>query len=262
MPGADQLPTRWLGRPLWHLASVDSTNRWLKAAMDEGRAGHGAVVAADAQTAGRGRRGRTWASPPLGNIYASVLLFPPPERLSGVLSLLAGVAVVEAVREAVGLDVRLKWPNDVVAGGRKCAGVLVEAGTSPHPWAIVGVGINVNGEPPEAYASATSLRRVCQRTLDADALFFALLGQLERLYDAWLENGDAEIVARWSQRNVTLGALVEVHQPGQRPWIGRAQSVDEDGSLWVERAGVPVKVMAGDVSVRVPGGGYAPESLS
>jgi len=259
MPWTDgPLPTRWLGHPLWHLDTVDSTNQWLRSAMESGRAGHGAVVVADRQTAGRGRRGRVWESPPAGNIYTSALLCPPPERLSGLLSLLAGLAVVQAVRDVTQLDAQLKWPNDAVLRGRKFAGVLVEAGVSPAPWAIVGMGINVNGAPSAHYPQATSLAHEWEGgTVDAKTLFYALLAALEATYEEWLSAGDSLVVERWSRMNVTVGRVVEVHQPGQPPWVGRALRLDADGSLWVARDNQPIKIVAGDVSVRLPGGGYA-----
>ncbi len=254
-----QLKTRWVGHPTVVLDTVDSTNRWLKERWSSGKIGPGTVVWADEQMAGRGRLGRQWASPAGFHIYTSLLWFPPHERLTGLMSLVAGVAVVRAVRAITHLDARLKWPNDAVIGGKKFAGVLVEAGQEPVPWAIIGIGMNVRGSIGPSFPHATTLEEASGRTIARGNLWLQLMGELEQAYTSWKDNGDQWVVEAWSAINVTLGQEVRIEQPGHAPWTGTADQLDLDGGLWVKIPGRRVKVISGEVSVRLADGRYAPE---
>ncbi len=220
-------------------------------------ASHGTVVWADHQQQGRGRLGRSWQSPAGHNIYTSIALVVPPHRLNGPISLLTGAALAHALSTAVGCPAALKWPNDVIIEGRKCAGILVEAGTDPVPFAIVGIGINVNGVLSSQLPTAVALEEVVGRPLDRGQLWCALWESFERHYDQWLREGDAWAVDAWTRYNVTLGSAVLVVAPGEDAWSGRAERIDPDGSLWVrcDRGGVK-RVVAGEVSLRRPQGGY------
>lgn len=253
-----ELSTAWLGHPTTVLATVDSTNRWLKARP---QALHGEAVWADEQTQGRGRLGRGWESPPGSNIYTSVLIRPPKERLSGVISLAAGVGVVWAVNRITQLSTRIKWPNDLVAGGRKFSGILVEAGTGAEPWAIIGIGINVNGSPSDRFPGATSLASLAGHVWSREDLWLMVMHALEEVIEAWLWQGDDWVVAAWNQVNATLGQEVAVHQAGHAPWIGLAHHIDPDGGLWVQRDTGLEKVIAGEVSLRLADGSYAPDNV-
>lgn len=253
------LPTRWLAREAVILGAVDSTNRWLKEQWMRGLCRHGASVWADQQTAGRGRLGKTWDSPAGKNIYTSVLLEPPKLRLSGVLSLLAGVAVVRAVERTTGLHPQMKWPNDGVVGGRKFCGVLVEAGIDPSPWAIVGIGINVLGDTQAQLGHATSLAQ-SGAVVAREIVWAAVMVELEVMYDTWLAQGDAWVVSQWREKNATLGHQVMVNRPHEDSWTGLAQDIDDAGRLVVLRDGQPVTITAGEVHLRLADGRYAPDS--
>lgn len=255
----DQLTTRWTGHPTVVLDTVDSTNRWLKETWLKGDLGPGAAVWADEQTAGRARLGRQWASPAGFHIYTSVLWSPPNNRLTGLISLVAGVAVVRAVRALTALDARLKWPNDAIVGGKKFAGVLVEAGQDPMPWAIVGIGMNVLGSVDLAFPHATTLEEAAGRPISRGSLWLRLMAELEQAYTSWQENGDEWVVEAWSAANATLGQEVRVEQPGHAPWTGTAEQLDPDGGLWVKSLDRRVKVISGEVSLRLANGRYAPE---
>lgn len=257
---ASELATIWLGHPTVVMDAVDSTNLWLKERWSRQKMAHGAAVWADAQTSGRGRLGRSWESPPNNNIYTSMLVEPPKERLSGVLSLVAGAAMAAAVREVTGLDARMKWPNDGVIGGRKFCGILVEAGVEPSPWAIVGIGINVLGTVDERYPNATSLEAARGKAISREDLWLALLMHFESAYDHWLLYGDRWAAQQWTAVNATLGESVQVQRPGEEPWTGTAERVDDDGGLWVSRGADLVKVIAGEVQLRLADGRYAPDS--
>ena len=256
-----ELETQWLGRPTTILAEVDSTNRWLKRQFMTGWAAHGAAVWSDAQTEGRGRLGRAWYSPAGANIYTSILLCPPRQRLSGVLSLVAGIAVVHAVRRHTGLDARIKWPNDAVIAGRKFCGILVEAGVEPEPWVIVGIGVNVGGPIDPAFAHAVSLAEALGGHLVREDLWLDLMQSLEEAYDQWLNHGDQWVIQAWTSVNATMGQRVRVNRPGHDPWEGIAERIDSDGGLWLRQGTRLKKVIAGEVSIRLADGRYAPDSF-
>ncbi len=182
-----QLSSQVIGRRLEILGTVDSTNT---TAMAAGRRGEeeGLCVLADRQAAGRGRRGRVWASPPGLGLYTSILLRPAMRPPGGsLLTLAAGVAVVEAIEKEAGLLPRLKWPNDVLLGGRKVAGILTEMATEGARVActVVGVGINVNQRqedfPAGLAETATSLRLACGRAFARGDLAAALYNRLDVL---------------------------------------------------------------------------------
>ena len=243
-----------------------STNADVAAAARAG-ADEGLVVVAERQTAGRGRLGRVWQSPPRAGIAVSVLLRPcrpdevrewsaAPVARHGWLPLLAGLAVVEAVARVAELDAGLKWPNDVLLGGRKCAGVLAEAvpGARGVPGAVVvGVGLNVTVHADELPGpDATSLLLAGAAYTDRDPLLRELLRALARWYERWRDaSGDPEAsgVRRAYLENCrTVGQDVRVSLPGGQDLIGEAATVDEAGRLVVvDLDGIRQVVAAGDV---------------
>lgn len=253
------LETRVIGRQIDFRASVTSTN---DIARELGRRGapEGLVVVADEQTAGRGRLRRPWASPPGVGLWMSVLLRPPlPAHELGRLTLAAAVAVVEAVRDGAGVAAGIKWPNDVVVGGRKLCGILteLEADWEQVHFAVVGIGVNVN-TPPEAFPpdvreAATSLRIEAGHPVPRAPLARAILAGLERAYGETLAGQFERVLARWRAYTVTLGRPVRVLPvAGGRPPIdGVALDVDGDGALLVRLAdGRVERVLAGEVSLR------------
>lgn len=256
---AQGLTTAWLGRALVAFERVDSTNR---AAMQDLGLPHGAVVYAFAQTGGRGRLGRAWASPP-GSVPFSVLLTPDlvPQRAQ-VLTLAAAVGLVRGVEAATGLAADIKWPNDVQWRGRKLAGILTEVRSDPDRVvrAVVGIGLNVATDPAafpeEVRARATSIAQALGRPVAAAPVLRAVLAALEGAFDAVL-GGDARVLeallAAYRARCVTLGSEVVVHGAAGAaagPLAGRAERVDDIGALWVRRAGgEAVPVYAGDVTL-------------
>lgn len=218
------LPTRSLGARFHYLKSVGSTN----AALAElARAGEpsGTVVLADEQTEGRGRLGRSWFSPDARGIWASVLLkVDAPAETVAPLGTAAAVAVAEALRAHTGLDVRVKWPNDVVVGGKKLAGLLVEsAQTSEEPVeaAVVGIGLNVNlreDELPAGLArSTTSLRMCLGRDVRRLDVLGVVLSALEDCFDQFLREGFGGFRGRWRALSTLLGRRVLIGAaPGAR----------------------------------------------
>ena len=246
-------PSHGLWGPLDVLAATGSTNADLLAQAGQGAA-EGRVLAAEEQTAGRGRLGRTWTSVPGASLTFSVLLRPapvPPSR-RGWLPLLAGVAVATAVRGVAGVPAVLKWPNDVLVGGRKLAGILAEQ--SPDGTAVViGTGLNVAipaSALPDSPAGlpATSLL-VEGATVSRAELLLAVLDEMERWYRAFRADPDpaaSGLLDAYRLVCTTLGQQVEVTLPGGRVLAGLATDVDAEGRLLVGRD-APVPVSAGDV---------------
>lgn len=254
----ERLTTRWVGRDFEYFPVLDSTNARLRSRLVAENVPDGAMVVAARQTAGRGRLGRSWLSP-TGGLYVSYLFYPERERLDGVIGLLAGVALSDAVRAVTGVTPGLKWPNDGVIGGRKYAGILVEAGTEPRPWAIVGIGVNVGQAPPGGPAHGVGLAEAAGREVSWEDVGALLTQNLERDYEKWLVHGNRPVVQRWEAYNVTLGQVVEVRQGERVVAAGRADRIDDDGFLWVSpTAGPPIRVSGGEVSIRLAGDQYAP----
>jgi BirA family biotin operon repressor/biotin-[acetyl-CoA-carboxylase] ligase len=262
----DAVLTRALRRASggWRVQVVDETGSTNSDAALAARSGvpEGLVVLAESQTAGRGRLGRSWQSPSRAGIMCSVLLRPTVSIARwGWLPLLTGVALAEAVRETCKLDAVLKWPNDLLIGGRKCAGVLAEAPAQGQAAGsvVVGVGLNVDHVEDELPVSptglpATSLRVALRtdRTIDRTALAAELLLRLRDWYDRWqAAQGDPDrsgVRQAYLDSCSTLGRTVRVILPGDEELIGEATTVDRDGQLVVlAGGGVLRSVAAGDV---------------
>ena len=209
------------------------------------------VVVTEHQTAGRGRLDRTWQTPDRAALTFSTLLRP---RRPGVewpwLPLVAGIAVVGALREH-GVPAGLKWPNDVMVGDSKLAGILAERVETPTgPAAVVGIGLNVSQTADELPTEvATSISLETGAATDRTVLLVSLLGRLRQEYDAWSAGGGARVRGDYLETCLTIGRQVRVSLPGGGELTGEASDVDDTGRLVV--AGTPVA--AGDVlHVRQP----------
>jgi BirA family biotin operon repressor/biotin-[acetyl-CoA-carboxylase] ligase len=243
------------------VASTGSTNADLlaRASLDAGLGGlgEGHVLVAEEQTAGRGRLGRSWSSVPGASLTYSVLLRPapvPPGR-RGWLPLLAGIAAASAVRAVAGVEAALKWPNDVLVGDRKLAGILAEQ--SPDGSAVViGTGVNVATPADALPVSASGLPATSLlaegAAVSREALLLAILGELERWYLAFRADPDpdrAGALDAYRALSATLGRAVRVDLPAGRVLTGTASGIDADGRLLVQETGVAgvTPVSAGDV---------------
>jgi BirA family transcriptional regulator, biotin operon repressor / biotin---[acetyl-CoA-carboxylase] ligase len=236
------------------VTETGSTNTDLLADARNG-APEGIVLAAESQTAGRGRLGRRWASPPRAALTFSVLLRPRgvPPGSRGWVPLLAGVAVAAALRAAAGVDARLKWPNDVLVHGAKVAGILAEQSGDAI---VVGAGINVSARQDEVPAvGATSLALAGSACMDREYLLACVLAELERRYLAWTQAvaqpepaaRDGGLRAEYLRLSGTIGAQVRVSLPGGQVLTGTASDLDEAGRLVIRTASGLVPVSAGDV---------------
>lgn len=221
----DGLGTKRVGRRIAVWNRVGSTND-LAAQAARSAANEGLVVLAEEQTAGRGRRGRSWAAPPRTSVLMSALLFPPESLADPAwLTALGAVAVAEVVTAWTGHDARIKWPNDVRVDGRKIAGILVERGAG----AVVGIGLNANLDrdelPPELRETATSLRILLGSRIDRSELVQDLIRRLDHLYEGARETGPAALAQTWHDRSEHLERDVIVHTR-EGAWAGRLVGLD------------------------------------
>ncbi|MEV0379970.1 biotin--[acetyl-CoA-carboxylase] ligase [Nonomuraea sp. NPDC050643] len=254
-PLSEAALNRALVRPgsLWTgitvVESTGSTNADLAEAA-RGGAPEGTVLVAEEQRTGRGRLGRSWSAPPRSGLTFSILLRPDvPVTAQGWLSLLYGVAAASAVRRLAEVDVRLKWPNDLLIGERKLAGVLAERADDA---VVIGMGLNVSLRQEELpVETATSLGIEEAACVDRDPLLRAVLREIESHYREWTAvRGDEEasgLRSAYLAANATVGRQVRVELPGQQSLTGKATGIDRFGHLQVEAAGETYTLSAGDV---------------
>jgi len=235
----------WLGEPRVAFAVCGSTNDEA-ARLARAGARHGTIVIADAQDAGRGREGRAWASPPGAGLYLSAVVRPPlPVALVPPMTLAIGVGLCDTAR-AFGADAYLKWPNDALVGGKKLAGVLVESHThgARLESVIVGIGINLTGEPP--LPTATTLAAASGQLVDREAVIAQLLAHVELWIDRYVASGVAAIAPAWHER-MAPGLRARVTIAGTT-LVGDVAGLDHDGALLVrDLTGCVHRVRSGDV---------------
>lgn len=252
--------TRGLGtcligtRVLWHQA-VTSTMDVARQAAREG-APEGTVVIAEEQTAGKGRQGRSWVTAP-GNLVLTIILKPPLAELPA-LNMVASLAVVQATARTTGLVATIKWPNDVLIGGRKLCGMLVDSEVvgGQVSFSLVGIGLNVALDParyPEIAGIATSLSQEAGRPVSRLSVLRALLQEADALYLRLRAgaHGRAPLQGEWRRHMAMLGQRVAILQEGATVYEGVAEDVADDGSLLLRLPdGRLVPVLAGQVSLR------------
>ncbi|MDR0896502.1 MAG: biotin--[acetyl-CoA-carboxylase] ligase [Oscillospiraceae bacterium] len=236
----------WAGCMLRREAIVDSTNRQARLWAQAG-APHGAVLIADMQTAGRGRRGRQWLSHSGAGLWLSIVLRPDwPEGRLPLLTFAVALAGLDAIEAATGLCGAAKWPNDLLVDGRKVAGILLE---KEGDAVVAGIGSNARQRPgdfpPELADSAASLSMLAGRDIAPAMLEAPFFAAIER----WVDAPD-DLIDAFSARCATLGAQVRV-LAGDEEYEGLAERIDAEGALWVRPdGGAARRVLAGDVSVR------------
>ena len=249
-----ELP-RIVAREVQVFQETSSTNEIVDRLARDGVA-EGVVVFAESQSAGRGRLGRRWFSPPGCGLWFSVLLRPPLRPQSATqLTVLSAVAVARGIERETGLHPEIKWPNDIVFGTRKCGGILLELGAELDHirHVVLGIGIDVNVAPEEFPSElrqvATSLREQAGHKLDRTALSVAILRELDAAY-ARLRRGDFhEVSDEWVRRCTTLGKGVRI-QMGDRMIVGTAEALDEEGALLVRTMhGRLERIVGGDVTL-------------
>ncbi len=252
---ASRLQTSWAGREIRFYEEISSTNIEAKKLAEEGEP-HGTLVVADKQNAGRGRRGKTWESPAGSSVYMTILLRPefPPDKAS-MLTLLMALSVRNAVADVSGMEVQIKWPNDIVLHGKKICGILTEMSAELDyiHYVVIGVGINVNQKtfPEEIHVTATSLFMESEKKYVRAALIERSMYYFEQYYDQFLEIQNLEGI--WSEYNkylINIEKRVRVLDP-KGEFEGIAVGINNLGELLVKKDDNEVtEVYAGEVSVR------------
>ena len=243
------LNTKIIGKKVIVLDTVTST-------MDEAfRLGmencpEGTVVCAEAQSKGRGRLGRAWISPKARGLYFSFVLRPSlPLNQLAQLTLMSAVALAEAIENISDLRPSIKWPNDILLGNRKLAGILTElrAESDQVKFVIVGVGLNVNTSSHHLTPQAVSLKIAAGHSFDRTQVFQAILRSLEKWYLKLLHHEFAQVMEEWKKRECTLNKWVRITDPTGMI-EGQAIDLDEDGALLIRKDnGLVIKKTAGDV---------------
>lgn len=252
---ASRLQTERMGRQIRYFSRIDSTNQYAKRIAEEG-APDGTLIIADEQTAGKGRSGRTWVTPPAEAIAFTLLLRPElsPDRIS-MVTLVMGLAVTNAVNSLYGVSAGIKWPNDVVIKGRKLCGILTEMSAEVRQvnYIVIGVGINANltSFPEEIREIATSLRLELSRDINRAELIARVMAEFERLYAEFEVQGDlGAVMQEYNELCLNAGSKVRVLDPNGE-YTGTSRGINSMGELLVETEdGKMQEVYAGEVSVR------------
>ena len=250
------LKTEKMGHPLYFYPETDTTNDRIRELALEG-APEGTLAVAEMQTAARGRRGRAWQAPAESGIWMSLLLRPniPPAQAS-VLTLLAGIALTEAIEDVTGAEVGIKWPNDILLNGKKLVGILTEMDCDMEKIhsVTVGMGINVNTKefPEELKDIATSLYLETGREYDRAEVVGQAMMCFEKLYEEFLEQGGVFAPFKERYRTKCLNIGKEVRVIGSETYLATALDITPEGELIVKRKdnGAEEVVFSGEVSIR------------
>jgi BirA family biotin operon repressor/biotin-[acetyl-CoA-carboxylase] ligase len=240
----DQESTLRIGSELFRADRVDSTMRWARDALERGRAGPGAVFVAAAQTAGRGRHGRSWLSAPGKGLYLTLVL--PGELAAPCVTLVAALGAAEAVDRRARVRPRLKWPNDLVVGGRKLGGLLAEVASPPAgPAVLLGLGLNVLHETgdfgPELARTATSLRMEGVIGVTPDDLLPEALERMEVRLDQLAHGGFGAVADAYLARAAFApGDRLELARREGETWLVTFVGLDEEGRLLVRESLEPL----------------------
>ncbi|CAM3886560.1 biotin--[acetyl-CoA-carboxylase] ligase [Mesobacillus zeae] len=235
------LKTDFLGRQIHYEESVESTQKIAHRLAADG-APEGTIIVADEQTMGRGRLGRRWHSPKFSGIWLSVILrpdLPPPKAPQ--LTLIAAVAVVQAIEDVTGLVPQIKWPNDILIGQKKVTGILTElqAESDRINAIIIGIGMNVNQKaadfPEEIIETATSLAIEAGHDVSRAALIQSMLYRLEKLYKTYLDKGFYPIKLLWESYAISIGKKITARTLSG-DFSGTALGITEDGVLMIEES--------------------------
>lgn len=246
--------TEWAGCEIYYFDSIDSTNTKAKELAEEGHPS-GTLVVADRQTAGKGRRGRSWESPTGIGIFMTLMLKPEinPNNAS-MLTLVAAMATTRAIRRVTGVPAMIKWPNDIVMNGKKVCGILTEMSAQFDyiNHIVIGIGINVHNEdfPEEIAKTASSLYLESGQYIHRASLIEAFLEEFEDVYAEYLKTEDMEgLQKEYDAMLVNRGRQVRVLDP-KEPFEGKAMGITKKGELIVDTWESRKLVSSGEVSVR------------
>ncbi|WP_127530719.1 biotin--[acetyl-CoA-carboxylase] ligase [Paenibacillus kobensis] len=258
---AGMLKTSRFGREIRLLEEVDSTQNEAQRWAEDG-APEGALVIAERQNSGRGRMGRGWVSPYTKGVWMSFIMRPStPIHFAPQLTLLTAVALCRSLRRTTGLEIGIKWPNDLLIDGRKISGILLESAAEDEriKYIVAGTGISVNLDvsdyPEELLERATSLSIQAGRKFSRETVIADFMLEWEQLYDLYLKDGFAPIQLLWEALSVTLHEAVTVQTP-QGDLAGRAVGLHESGALMLEQYNGELKlVFSGEMGQPKPSQG-------
>jgi BirA family biotin operon repressor/biotin-[acetyl-CoA-carboxylase] ligase len=243
------LDTKFIGKKIYYFDVLSST---MDMATELGIKGapEGTLVLAEAQAQGRGRLGRSWLSPKYKGLYMSLILKPNILPNSApVLTLLSAVSICEAIKEFAGLDIQIKWPNDLLLNNKKLGGILTELNAEMDAirFVVIGLGLNVNNDRKTLFQGATSLKEQKGENINRIGLLQEILRKLEANYLLFKKDGSQFIIEKWRNYSLTLGKRVKIscHKEHRE---GEAIDIDTDGGLLIRKdSGLVEKIMAGDV---------------
>src|SRR6267143_3063132 len=249
-----RLRTAEIGRNLYHFYSVDSTNAFAARLLAHGRkVTEGTLIIAEAQTEGRGRLGRSWHSEREAGVYFSLVLFPKaPPSLAPLFTLGTAVAMHNAVERYSGLDIDIKWPNDLLAGEKKFCGILseIQAEVDLVRHMVIGVGVNANHQvlPPDIESRATSLRMASGRIQSRVEILLEFFEEFENIYMDFERKGPRSIIEQWTRfSSFANGRRIEIHD-GVRKIGGVTRGLNPLGALRIDqKSGQLEEVYSGDV---------------
>ncbi len=253
------LKTRYIGKNIYHFNNIVSTNDYAKIIAARG-VEDGTIVIACTQSSGRGRLGRNWASPS-GGIWFSVILYPEIEPHNAPkMTMISALSVTQALKKVTGLDVKIKWPNDILVGlkqqgsrkvlFRKICGILTEMNAEMDKvnWIVIGIGVNVNNRiPVNLQSTACSLASVIGGELSKVRILQEILRALEYNYTEFVTKGFDSILKGYKQHAAFLGKNVRVDYMGKHIW-GTAVDIDCDGTLIIRSRSKKLKIIAGDIA--------------
>ncbi len=244
-----------IGSEIVFFPIIGSTNTAAAGLAAKGQR-HGTVIIADSQTEGRGRRGRTWASPAGKNLYLSVIVRPGiPPRDASILTLMSAVACSSSIRRLSSVPVSIKWPNDLMAGDKKIGGILTEmkADADSIDYAVIGVGINLNLDsydmPDNIRETATSVMLQTGSPQSRTLYALEIIKSLDCWYTTLLQSGKGPVIDAWKSLSSTIGRTVTAIT-GEAKLIGLAEGIDDEGLLILRlQDSSVIKINAGDVTI-------------
>lgn len=245
----------WVGKSIEYFEVTDSTNQRIYDFAEKGRE-EGLLAVAEEQTGGKGRRGRSWVSPPGTGIWMSLLLRPKVEpQKASMVTIVAALAMTKAMEKITGMEIRIKWPNDVVLNGKKVCGILTEMSAELEEihYIIVGIGINANTEsfPEDIQDRATSIYLESGKKIERAAFIAEFCVQFEQYYERFLEMGNlAFLKEEYESYLINIGREVKIIKKKEER-VRKALGINELGELIVAKSdGTTEIIFSGEVSVR------------
>ena len=237
-----------IGKKIYHLKSIDSTNLFSKNLINDG-AEEGTVVVADVQTGGRGRKNRMWFSPK-GGLWFSIILYPNVSPDSGMfVTMLGSISVAQAISELTGLDPEIKWPNDVLINRKKVCGILTEMDIDQGKLKsiIIGIGINVNNQLNEELQNiATNLKKETNNEISKENLLELILKKFDKNYDKLQSDNYNYVKDRWLFFSNIIGKKIKVNEDGKIT-IGTVSDINRKGHLIINSEKVLITITTGDI---------------